>query len=226
MNGIHDMGGMHGFGPVPIETDEPVFHAPWEGRVYAMAIAAGKKRLTEPVGLRAYIEGLEPARYLRSSYYERWMGALEDALISKGVATREELDRLTEHFAEKPDSKPERREDPELAAKVAASIFSHRSPQRETDREQRFNVGDRVCARTINPIGHTRLPRYIRGRSGVVTRLHGVHSFDDSKSQGLGPQPQHIYNVRFEARELWGEEASETESVYIDMWDSYLDAED
>ena len=220
------MGGMHGFGPVPIETDEPVFHEPWEGRVYAMAIAAGKKRLTEPAGLRSYIEGLEPARYLRSSYYERWMGALEDALISKGVTTREELDRLTEHFAERPDSKPERREDPELAAKVVASIFRHRSPQKETDRDQRFNVGDRVRARTINPQGHTRLPRYIRGRSGVVTRLHGVHSFDDTKAQGLGPQPQHIYNVKFEARELWGEEASETESVYIDMWDSYLDSED
>ena len=102
----------------------------------------------------------------------------------------------------------------------------HRSPQRETEAEPRFKVGDRVRARTINPQGHTRLPRYIRGRSGVVTLLHGVHSFDDTKAQGLGPQPQHIYNVRFEARELWGEEASETESVYIDMWDSYLDSED
>ena len=109
---------------------------------------------------------------------------------------------------------------------MAAAIYRHRSPQRETEAEPRFKVGDRVRARTINPQGHTRLPRYIRGRSGVVTLLHGVHSFDDTKAQGLGPQPQHIYNVRFEARELWGEEASETESVYIDMWDSYLDSED
>ena len=100
MNGIHDMGGMHGFGPVPIETDEPVFHEPWEGRVYAMAIAAGQKRLMAPGGLRPFIEELEPARYLRSSYYERWMGALEDALIRKGVTTREEIDRRTAHFAE------------------------------------------------------------------------------------------------------------------------------
>ena len=226
MNGIHDMGGMHGFGPVPIEEDEPVFHAPWEGRVYAMAIAAGKKRLTEPVGLRAYIEGLDPARYLASSYYERWMGALEDALISKGIATREDLDRRTAQFADNPDSQPQRRENPEEATKVAASIYRHRSPQRETDRPQRFQPGDRVRARTINPIGHTRLPRYIRGRVGVVDRLHGVHSFDDARSQGRGHEPQHIYSVRFEARELWGNEAPESECVYIDMWDSYLDPED
>ena len=166
MNGIHDMGGMHGFGPVPIEENEPVFHAPWEGRVYAMAIAAGKKRLTEPVGLRAYIEGLDPARYLASSYYERWMGALEDALISKGITTREDLDRRTAHFADDLGSQPERREDPEEATKVAASIYRHRSPQRETDLPQRFQPGDRVRARTINPIGHTRLPRYIRRQVG------------------------------------------------------------
>ena len=226
MNGIHDMGGMHGFGPVPIETDEPVFHEPWEGRVYAMAIAAGQKRLMAPGGLRPFIEELDPARYLRSSYYERWMGALEDALIRKGVTTKEDIDRRTAHFAENPESEPERREDPEQASTMAAAIYRHRSPQRETEAEPRFKVGDRVRARTINPQGHTRLPRYIRGRSGVVTLLHGVHSFDDTKAQGLGPQPQHIYNVRFEARELWGEEASETESVYIDMWDSYLDSED
>ena len=108
---------------------------------------------------------------------------------------------------------------------MAASIYRHRSPQRETDRPQRFQPGDRVRARTINPIGHTRLPRYIRGRVGVVDRLHGVHSFDDARSQGRGHEPQHIYSVRFEARELWGNEAPETECVYIDMWDSYLDPE-
>ena len=102
MNGIHDMGGMHGFGPVPIETDEPVFHEPWEGRVYAMAIAAGQKRLMAPGGLRPFIEELEPARYLRSSYYERWMGALEDALIRKGVTTREDIDRRNGAFCREP----------------------------------------------------------------------------------------------------------------------------
>ena len=226
MNGIHDMGGMHGFGPVSIEHDEPVFHAPWEGRVYAMAIAAGKKRLTEPVGLRAYIEGLDPARYLASSYYERWMGALENALISKGITTKEDLDRRTAHFADHPAAQPQRREDPEQAANLANSIYRHRSPQKHTELPQRFDVGDKVRARNINPTGHTRLPRYIRGRSGVVDRVHGVHNFDDSMSQGLGPQPQHIYSVRFEARELWGKEASESECLYIDMWDSYLDPED
>ncbi len=226
MNGIHDMGGMHGFGPMPIEVDEPVFHEPWEGRVYAMAIAAGRKRLTLPGGLRVFIESLEPARYLQSSYYERWLGALEASLVSNGAITEEELEGRTAYFAKNPESWPERREDPEQAAKIAASIYRHRSPQRETEASPRFRVGDQVRARNINPSGHTRLPRYIRGKFGVVARLHGVHSFDDSMAQGLGPQPQHIYNVRFEARELWGAEASETECVYIDMWDSYLEAED
>ena len=217
------MGGMHGFGPMHIEENEPVFHEAWEGRVYAMAIAAGKKRLTAPLGLRAYIEGLEPARYLRSSYYERWLGAVEDCLVSKGIVTKEELEARAAHFARHLESRPERREDPEAAKSLAASLCRHKSPQRETEEAQRFEVGDRVRARNINPEGHTRLPRYIRGRSGVVARVYGVHNFDDSMSQGLGPQPQYIYSVRFEARELWGEEASDTECVYIDMWNSYLE---
>ena len=116
------------------------------------------------------------------------MGALEAALISKGIATKEDLDRRTAHFADNPDSLPQRREDPEEATKVAASIYRRRSPQRETDLPQRFHVGDKVRARTINPTGHTRLPRYIRGRSGLVDRLHGVHSFDDA--QVPGPRPR------------------------------------
>ena len=153
----------------------------------------------------------------------RWKMPLSGRALPPGRS----IDRRTAHFRGEPEVyEPERRVDPEQASTMAAAIYRHRSPQRETEAEPRFKVGDRVRARTINPQGHTRLPRYIRGRSGVVTLLHGVHSFDDTKAQGLGPQPQHIYNVRFEARGLWGEEASETESVYIDMWDSYLDAED
>jgi nitrile hydratase len=87
--------------------------------------------------------------------------------------------------------------------------------------EPRFSLGMTVRARNMNPLGHTRLPRYVRGRVGAITRHHGAHVFPDSNAHGLGEQPQHLYQVRFEARELWGEAGSG--AVYIDLWESYLE---
>jgi nitrile hydratase len=217
MNGIHDMGGMHGMGPLRRETAEPVFHEPWEGRVFAMTLAAragGKGNLDNS---RYQLESLPPADYLRMSYYERWFTRLTGQLVRSETVTPEELEAGTPG----PGSAKTIR-----ALDVAAtrSLPTRRNSARRPDAvEPRFAVGQRVRARTINPVGHTRLPRYARGRIGVVARDHGVFVFPDTNAEFLGEKPQHVYSVRFTARELWGAAASIRDTVHLDLWDDYLD---
>ena len=159
MNGVHDMGGMHGFGPIEREEHEPVFHEPWEGRVYGM------RRILGPLaGGRPGIENLAPAVYLGSSYYEKWLRATEASLVAKGVLTREELEAKTEVFRHDPDASVPSRKDREMLERVAKATYAPQRLHREVGIAPRFAVGDRVRARNINPPGHTRLPRYVRGR--------------------------------------------------------------
>ena len=224
MNGVHDMGGMHGFGPVPREENEPVFHAPWEGRLFGITRAMGPHDIHSPRGMRFALENMEPARYLSSSYYERWLHVTEKALLSKGFLTAKELDARTELFAEQPDAAVSRREDPALRDLVMRSVRSHRSPHRDVSVTPRFQPGDRVAVRNVHPQGHTRLPRYVRGKQGAIVRVYGVHDLQDTVPEGTPAQPQAVYNVRFDARELWGESAEENQTVHLDMWESYLDA--
>ena len=222
MNGIHDMGGMHGFGPIETEENEPVFHEPWESRVLGMRnIIPG---LFSPHGSRFLIESIPPDLYLQSSYYERWLLNFEDALLKKGLVTAEELEEKTRFYGENPGAELPRREDPELAKRVVENIYTRR-PLSEHDGSgvaPRFRVGDSVRARNTNISGHTRLPRYVRSKHGVVARLYGMHDFDDHVPE---PErgPQLVYSVRFEAHELWGDSAETNQSVYIDMWESYLE---
>lgn len=223
MNGVHDMGGMHGFGPVPREEDEPVFHAPWEGRLFGITRAVGSHDIHSPRGMRFALESMDPARYLSSSYYERWLHVTEKALLSKGLLTAEELDARTEFFAQRPDAVVSRREDPAMRDLVMRTVRSHLSPHRDVGVTPRFQPGDRVAVRNIHPQGHTRLPRYVRGKHGAIVRVHGIHDFQDTVPEGAPAQPQAVYNVRFDARELWGESAEENQTVHLDMWESHLD---
>jgi nitrile hydratase len=222
MNGVHDLGGMHGFGPIPYEKDEPVFHEPWEGRFYGLRRSLGTTLFASTDGFRASLERMEPARYLALSYYERWLAVTEEALLQKGLVTADELRARYDLYREQPDAPVPRKEDPERAAQVAASIYRRSSLHREGP-PPRFAVGDRVVARNMHPRGHTRLPRYVRGRRGVIARLHGTHDFPDTLAAGRGPHPQAVYSVRFEAMELWGESAEPNACVYLDLWDSYLE---
>lgn len=217
MNGVHDMGGMHGFGPVQREENEPVFHAPWEGRIFGITVGFGRSLRA---GERFDLERLDPVKYLESSYYERWMLALENSLLESGTLTADELDARMAFFRENPDASPPQRKDPELVKRTVESLNTRYSPHREVGVAPRFRVGDVVRARNINPPGHTRLPRYVRGKQGVITRIHGVHDLQDTVGKG---EPQAVYNVRFETREVWGESAEANQSLYIDMWESYLD---
>lgn len=224
MNGVHDLGGMHGFGPVVREGDEPVFHEAWEGRIFALLSIMGQHPgLFAPGGFRFRLESIDPARYLSSSYYEKWLMVLEQALVEKGIVTADELSARTDHVREHADFTLPRRENPKLVELIRLAALTRYPPHREVGVAPRFATGDRVRARTINPAGHTRLPRYVRGRRGTIDRVHGVHDFQDATPPGTKAQPQPVYCVRFDANELWGESAEPRESVYIDMWESYLE---
>ena len=217
MNGIHDMGGMHGLGPVEAEPNEPVFHSPWEARSFAMNIAAGAWRKWNTDAGRYQIEVIPAADYLRMSYYEKWAERLIELLIKAGLVTREEI------ATGKPATGSPKATPPFTVDKVPSLLRTGAGAKRDVPVAPRFQAGQRVRARNIHPTGHTRLPRYARGHAGTIHRDHGVYVFPDTNAHFLGEKPQHVYSVRFAARELWGDQASARDSVYIDLWDDYLD---
>jgi nitrile hydratase len=211
MNGIHDMGGMQGLGEIGYKENEPIFHAPWEGRVHALVQAMRSG------GLRPYIERIPAAEYLRMSYYERWYTALVTRLIERGIITRAEVERGQADPAAVQAT-------PALTPAVARELlFSPPREEQDIELTPRFRVGDGVRGRNIHPTTHTRMPRYTRGRRGVVERIRGVFNLPDSEQVSGEPKPQHVYLIRFTARELWGEEAPAPDSLYIDMWEDYLE---
>jgi nitrile hydratase len=217
MNGVHDMGGMHGMGPVQEEKNEPVFHEQWEGRVFALRRAMGAWRKWNIDVTRHEVELVPPADYLRMSYYERQFAAFLVLLAKRGFITLPELD----------SGKPAPGTPvavPALTVEKAATLIAKGVPtSRDVPVAARFQTGQRVRARNIHPVGHTRLPRYARGKFGAIHLDHGVFVFPDTNAHYLGEKPQHVYSVRFAARELWGEQAAQQDSVYLDMWDDYLD---
>jgi nitrile hydratase len=217
MNGVHDMGGMQDMGPIPYEKDEPVFHEAWEGRVFALNRGLGAFRKWNLDAARHQLEQLPPADYLRMSYYEKWAARMVEQLVKYKLATPEEIESGRPALGSPKQTPP-------LTAEVALTGIRRGVPaSRNVDAAARFHAGQNVRARNINPAGPTRLVRYARGRSGTIERDHGVFVFPDTNGLFLGEKPQHLYSVRFSARELWGEQASPQDSVFIDMWDDYLD---
>jgi nitrile hydratase len=217
MNGVHDMGGMHGMGPIMAEKDEPVFHHAWEGRIFAMNRAMGAWRKWNLDASRLSRELIPPAEYLRMSYYERFVAGLVELIVQSGLTTRAEI----ESGVPAPGSG---KAVPALTVdKAVALVAKGAAASRNVNVASRFHVGQRVRARNIHPVGHTRLPRYARGKSGTIDRDHGVFVFPDTNAHYLGEKPQHVYSVRFAARELWGEGAAPRDSVYVDLWDDYLE---
>jgi len=217
MNGVHDMGGMQCMGPIHHEANEPVFHSPWEGRVYAINRALGTWHKWNLDAWRYDIELLPPPDYLRMSYYEKWLAALENRVVKYRMVTKEEL-------ASGKPTPGSARATPVFTVAMARVVEPRiTAPSNDPSVAPLFQVGERVRARNINPVGHTRLPRYARGKTGKVVLDHGVFLFPDTNSQFLGEKRQHVYCVQFAARELWGEGASPKDSVYLDMWDDYLE---
>jgi nitrile hydratase beta subunit len=215
VNGVHDMGGMHGLGPIAPEPDEPVFHHKWERRVHALVIASPTRgNIDAGRHQRELIPGPD---YLRMTYYERWFAALTEMLLKGGAITAEEL---ATSVADPAAPKATPRLAPE---QVAPALSRSGSYLREAATAAAFQAGDRVRARNLSPTGHTRLPRYVRGRVGIVERRHGAHVFPDVHAHGGGEDARPLYTVRFSARELWGPDAPERDSVSLDLWEPYLE---
>jgi nitrile hydratase len=223
MNGAHDLGGMHGFGAVAAEPDEPVFHTDWERRAFALTLAMGAWRRWNIDMSRSTREQMAPAEYLATSYYEHWLFGLLRLLAEHGFASPDDLARVER--GEPPAGAPAPLQDGALRSGDVASMLGKRRAARLDDPvAPRFQVGQAVVARNLHPIGHTRLPRYVRGRRGEVAIDHGVFIFPDTHAAGQGTRPQHVYSVRFTARELWGPDAPARDTVHVDLWDDYLEA--
>ena len=223
MDGVHDLGGMQGFGPVEREENEPVFHAAWEAAVMAMMRAGGARGLYNIDEFRHGIERMAPAHYLRATYYEKWLEGVTRVLVEKGVIGAEELAARRAFFEHRPDARATEAIAGALPARVPAHPGWVQDVIREANGAPRFAPGDRVSTRAMHPHGHTRLPRYARGKRGLIERVYGVQTFADTNAHGLGPQPQPLYGVRFEATELWGPSADGRGAVHLDLWESYLE---
>jgi nitrile hydratase subunit beta len=217
VNGVHDMGGAHGFGPVTPERDEPVFHADWERRAFALTVAMGLTGEWSLDASRFARESLPPADYLSSTYYQIWFAALERQLADGGLVAADEL-------AARRALRPPRPVKRTLSATDVLPTLGRGGPtRREAPRAARFDAGDRVRAINMHPPTHTRLPRYVRGRVGTVERVHGCHVFPDTHAHDRGEDPQWLYTVRFDGRELWGAGADPTIAVSIDAFEPYLE---
>ena len=228
MNGGHDLGGMHGFGPINAEpeAEEPVFHAEWEKRVFGLILTTGALGKWNIDMSRFARERQHPADYLRHSYYENWLAGLEKLLVEKGLLKPGEM--ASGKAACLADADVRRHL---LKAEDATGVLARGSPSAVPAlAPPRFHVGDRVRCKNRHPAGHTREPRYVRGRVGVIHEHHGNHIFPDASAAceqpgfpapALGGRP--LYSVRFAAQELWGENANENCAVYVDLWEDYLE---
>ena len=208
MNGPHDLGGMHGLGPMDIEVDEPLFHDAWERRVFALTLAMGARGEWNLDQSRHAREDRHPLDYLSSSYYELWLKGLERLIAERNLLSEE----------------GQQEAGPAVPAAVLADMLTRGDSARVTvERPAAFAVGRTVRARNFNPRGHTRLPRYARGHLGEVLIDHGVFVFPDSHAAGDGQKPQHLYAVAFSAQELWGAEGEAGGRVVLDLFEDYLE---
>ena len=217
MNGVHDIGGLMNFGPVVPERDEPRFHHEWERRAFGITLAMGASGAWNLDQSRDARERTPPAQYLASSYYRIWIEGLETLLLERGLVTREEIS------AGRKLTSPAPIPNVLTADRVVTALARGASTQRVSAEPALFGVGDVVRARVMNPATHTRLPRYCRGKRGMITRMHGAHVFPDVNVRGRGEASQWLYTVRFEGIELWGPDTTAS-AVYVDCWEPYLEA--
>jgi len=217
VNGVHDMGGMDGFGKVEPELNEPMFHTEWEARVLAMVRAMGAAGAFNIDTSRFYRETLPPEVYLGSSYYRKWLLGLEYLLVDKGFVG---ADEIAAGHAMAP-AKPLKRG--KFTQADVERIMVRGKFARPAPAAAKFKPGNRVRAKNIHPTTHTRLPRYARGHIGVIELNHGCQVFPDSAATESGENPQWLYTVVFDATELWGPDADPTLKISIDAFEPYLE---
>lgn len=215
MNSVHDMGGMQNFGAIP-RDDQLKFHDEWEKQVFALTLAMGATGTWNLDQSRAARESLPPSQYLSLSYYEIWLHALEKLLVQHQLLDPREL---REGKSLKAGAQLGRC----LQANNVESLLAAGAPvNRPVNTKPVFNIGDQVRVANQHKPSHTRLPNYIRGRVGVVARIHGAHVYPDSNALTKEEEPQWLYNVCFESTELWGSERANNGQVHVDCWESYL----
>lgn len=220
MDGAHDMGGVDGFGPVLPEPDEPVFHAEWERRAFAITLAMAKPGGWNIDASRFAREDRPPADYLSRSYYQIWLVGLERLLLERDLLRPGEIE--AGRILQPPTPIPAK-----LAASEVAAVLRRGGPtEREASAPARFKTGDRVRAREIHPPTHTRLPQYVRGHIGVIERICGCHVFPDSNAMNEGENPQWLYTVTFNGQDLWDDVSDAAVKVSVDAWESYLETVD
>ncbi len=217
MNGGQDYGGLHGFGPVEPEPNEPAFHSEWERRAFALTLAMAMPGRWNLDMARFARENRDPAEYQSMSYYQIWFAALETMLKERDLVSDDEIVVGHALHPPKPVARVLSRDD------VAQVLYRGAPTERETNTAARFKPGDKVRAKTINPATHTRLPRYVRGHVGTIERVIGYHVFPDSNATGAGENPQWLYTVRFAGGELWGPQGDPTTAVSVDAWEPYLE---
>jgi nitrile hydratase subunit beta len=216
VNGAHDLGGMHGFGAIEREPNEPVFHADWERRVFALAMAMGATGEWTIDRGRFARENRPPAAYLTKTYYELWLAGLERLLAETKLVTPAETAAGVALEARRPVKRVL------AAADVARVLAAGTRYERPANVRARFRPGDAVRAKIMNPAGHTRLPRYVRGRVGVIETVNGFQVFADASAAGE-ESAQWLYTVAFAGRELWGPDSDPRVAVSINAWESYLE---
>jgi len=226
-NTIHDMGGTYGYGRIPLEANEPVFHEPWEGRVLGLMMTTSPHLKGNIDNTRHRSETMPPDKYLAYKYYERWFVRMEKACVAKGLVTFDELANLRtrmERGAKQDRSIPKKKIAAALSPDdVRRNVASGRNYSRKLDKPKEFRIGEIVRAKNVHPKGHTRLPRYARGKIGVITADHGGQVFPDTNATFSGEGPECLYTVRFKATELWGPDSNLWDTVCIDMWEPYLE---
>ncbi len=218
MNGVHDMGGMDGFGKVEVEPREPTFHEKWEGRVMAMVRAMGANAGLNIDMQRFSRESIPPAIYLAASYYQKWFLGLKRTLIERNLVGADEIE--AGHSLRTSQPLPRGK----FSMSDVARIRTRGTFQRDVATKPAFKIGDKVRTKNINPTTHTRLPRYARGKTGIIERINGSHVFPDSAAHGRGENPQWLYTVVFTSQELWGSDADPTLKISIDAFEPYLEA--
>jgi nitrile hydratase subunit beta len=222
MDGVHDMGGMHGFGRVVEPGGELIYHQRWEPRVFAIQTLIGFEGLGAGPGGRATREEMDAADYLAASYYERWLFSAERRLERKGTIAPGEVEEMMRRL-QAGDPDPNHR-DPGMAERAVAGLRT-RHPMKPPPPTARFAPGERVRVKRMHPPGHTRCPRYARGVVGVIEAVRGADRLPDRATYGEQVDPEPVYSVVFSSDDLWGPSDEGTWTVALDMWESYLEAE-
>ena len=223
MDGIHDLGGMDGFGPVERDDDEPLFHAEWEAKVFALAgLLATNGLIPSGDAFRHGIERIDPVAYLTHGYYGRWLAGIEGVLGDVELVSSEDRRWAVEAIDPAVRLVPIQGLNPPWAGARSSNEARESGDRRALATAPRFKTGQTVQTRGYASPGHTRLPRYARGKTGVIHKLNGGWVFPDSNAHGQGEDPQHLYTVAFSGAELWGADGDQNLAVYLDLFEPYL----